>query len=182
MKAVIIGASDKSLLWRKGQVKKSEYKDFVRSYAEFLAEHFEDVIVTPDDGVYGDIARKFGELKGKKPVAFYPDQDENFGFEHLKKNFRYYEMRPIGGDWYKLNAELVTKAPVVICLGFSPGSMIELAYIKYHQKYGKKNIHLYIDERCIEGRLPKSFSEQINNLHYHSSLQGLKRALKRLKG
>jgi len=44
--------------------------------------------VTPDDGVYTDIAIEFGKIKNKKPIAFYPNKDIFYGYEHLKPNFK----------------------------------------------------------------------------------------------
>jgi hypothetical protein len=178
MDCVLIGVSD-----RKQLRKIKDYEKFVSDYGQFLAKHFENVIVTPDDGVYTDIALEFGRIKGKKPIAYYPDKDTFYGYEHLKKNFHQYEVREINGDWYKLNADLTKQARVVICLGFSPGVLIELSFIKYHQKYGKfrdprlKNIHLLIDRRTIDWRLPRSFDEQIENIFYYSSLRSLEKIL-----
>ena len=187
MEAVLIGVSDRSSLCRHGKLKQADYDAFVKEYACFLAEKFDNIIVTPDDGVYTDIAAEFGKLTGRKPIAYYPDKDKLYGIKHIEKNFPNYELRPIKGDWYKLNAELTKQAPIVICLGFSPGTMIELAFIKYHQKYGSakdnrlKNICLLIDERCISQRLPPSFEEQINNISYYTSLTELAKLIKEKK-
>ncbi len=85
-----------------------------------------------------------------------------------------------------MEAELTRQAQVVLCLGFTPGVLIEGSYIKYHQQYwGRKDprlrmIHWCIDERCIGQRLPKSFEEQIANLIYFPDLQALARVLDRL--
>jgi len=87
-------------------------------------------------------------------------------------------MKKIDGDWYKLNAELVMQAQIVIVLGFSPGSMIELAFAKYVQKYLDKKMYIFIDERCIKQKLPESFHEQIKNINYCSSIDELRKKLK----
>lgn len=185
--AVLIGASDRSVLWRHGQLNSNQYDQFVEEYAAFLARYFDNVIVTPDDGVYTDIAQKFAQMKGVKPIAYYPDQDTYYGFEHLKPNFEKYELRPIQGDWYKLDAELTKQSLTVIMIGLSPGALIEGSFIKYHQKYGKyhdpklAHIHWYIDERTIEQRLPKCLEEQIQHLHYYHSLPELEQQLEQQK-
>jgi len=117
----------------------------------------------------------------------YPDKDIYYGIEHIRQNFPKYELRPIDGDWYKLNADLTKQALAVICIGFSPGVLIEGAFIKYHQKYGGfknpklKNIHWFIDERCIDRKLPKSFEEQISNLFYYKNLKQLKELIEKRK-
>jgi hypothetical protein len=179
MDCLIIGASDRSILWRFGKIKEPAYPKFVKEYAEFLAKYFDNVIVNPDDGIYSDIAIEFGRLKGKKPIGYYPDKDTFYGIEHLKGSFSKFDLRPINGDWYKLDADLTKQALCIISLGFSPGVLIEIGFIKYHQKYGSlkdpklKNIHLFIDSRCIEQKLPKSFMEQIRNIFYFKSLKEL---------
>ncbi|MCX6804318.1 MAG: hypothetical protein NTY48_07190 [Candidatus Diapherotrites archaeon] len=184
MDCVLIGVSDRSALWCFGKIKESDYNKFVSDYAKFLSKHFDNVIVTPSDGVFTDIALEFGKLKGKKPVAYYPNKDNYYGIVHIEQNFPKYALRPINGDWYKLSADLSKQALSVICLGFSPGSLIEISFIKYHQKYGAfknpklKNIHLFIDERCIEQKLPGVFEEQINNIFYYSNLSSLGSILK----
>lgn len=183
MEAVLLGPSDRSSLWRHGKIKKEDYESFVRDYAHFLAKRFTNVIVTPDDGIYTDIALQFGKIKRKKPIAYYPDKDRYYGISHIKDNFPHYQVRPIGGDWYKLNAELTKQSLVVICLGFSPGVLIEGCFIKYHQKYGGfkesrlKHIHWFIDERCIDKRLPAAVEEQIANIFYYKSLDELAKLL-----
>ena len=185
MDVVIIGVSDRSSLWRHGKLSQENYENFVQEYANFLSKKFDNLIVTPDDGVYKDIALEFGKIMGKKPIAYYPDKDTFYGIEHIKENFPNYELRPINGDWYKLNADLTKQSLVVISLGFSPGVLIEGSFIKYHQKYGSlkdpklKNIHWFIDERCIENRLPKSFEEQISNIFYFNNLDELETQLKK---
>ncbi|MDI6737806.1 MAG: hypothetical protein QME12_04800 [Nanoarchaeota archaeon] len=187
MDALIIGVSDRSILWRHGKIKEKDYPKLVSSYANLLASFFDNVIVTPDDGVYTDIALEFGKLKGKKPVGYYPDKDTFYGIEHIRQNFQNYEIRAIDGDWYKLNADLTKQALAVICIGFSPGVLIEGAFIKYHQKYGGfknpklKNIHWFIDERCIDKKLPKSFEEQIANIFYYKNLKQLKELIEKRK-
>ena len=185
MNAVLIGSSDRSSLWRYGQIKKEEYEQFVREYAKFLSERFDNLIVTPDDGVYTDIALEYGKIMNKKPIAFYPDKDTQYGIDNLRKNFALYEVKAIDGDWYRLNAELTKQSLTVIVLGFTPSSLIELGFIKYHQKYGGlkdpelKKIHVFIDERCITEKLPKTFEEQIDNIFYYSDLDQLDKLIKR---
>ena len=155
----------------------TKYTDLVEKYAKEIAKKYENVIITPDDGIYTDIAEKWQEITNKKATAYYPDKDTYYGIEHIKHNFSKYATKGIGGDWYKLNAELTKQAKTVLCLGITPGVLIELAYIKYHQKYGGhknpkyKEITLIIDERLIEQRLPKTVEKEINNIKYINNVE-----------
>ncbi|MBD3319396.1 hypothetical protein GF342_05825 [Candidatus Woesearchaeota archaeon] len=92
MDCVLIGVSDRSALWRHGNIPETAYTSFVKQYATFLAEKFDNIIVTPDDGVYTDIAEAFGQIKGTKPIAYYPDKDTYYGIDHIKGNFDKYDV------------------------------------------------------------------------------------------
>src|SRR3989344_5404027 len=104
---------------------------------------------------------------------------QSFGFPLILFHLIIYIFyAPPSGD------KLLTKQAIItICLGFSPGVLIELAFIKYHQQYGGrkdqslKDIHCFIDERCIKDRLPETFHEQIKNVFYYKSLNELKERL-----
>lgn len=166
MDCVLLGPSDRSVLWRHGKISKAEYHSFVQEYANFIAKNFDNLIIAPDDGVYTDVALKFQEITNRKAIAYYPDKDKFYGIEHIKKNLKKFDSRPINGDWYKLNADLAKQGDVVICLGFTPGVMIEISYIKYHQKWANKKISVFVDERAIGSRLPESVTEEIKDFHY----------------
>jgi len=183
MQCTIIGASDSSVLWRFGKIKEKDYPKFVSDYALFLSKHFSDVVITPSDGVYADIGVEFGKITKKKPLAYYPDGDAFYSLKYFGKNLSQFDLKPIGGDVYKLDGSFVAISNCVICLGLTPGGMIEISFMKYHQNYGAlkdpklKNIHLFIDERCIESRLPKVFHEQIANIYYYNSLDELEKLI-----
>jgi len=44
-----------------------------------------------------------------------------------------------------------------------------------------KRIHWFIDERCIDKKLPKSFDEQIANIFYYKNLKQLKELIEKRK-
>lgn len=169
MEAVIIGVSDRSLLALKGE----EVKELIKEYAHFLNNHNLTPIITPNDGIYTDIADEYQKISDKKAIAYFPDKDTTYGYDHLKESMKKYDSKPIHGDWYKLNAELTLQADVTLCLGFSPGTLIELSYMKYHQKFLNKKSFLFIDARCSKEKLPESFHEQINNTYYFNSINEL---------
>ena len=70
MNIVIVGASDRSVLWKYGSLKEEDYPKFLEEYAKVLAKHFDKGIVTPDDGIYTDIALALGKEKGTKPIGY----------------------------------------------------------------------------------------------------------------
>jgi|GEM_PF-998514 len=189
---VIIGASDRSVIWRYGIIPAEEYPQFVKDYAAILAPHFERAIVTPDDGTYADIAMALAEERAKlhpsvpllKPIGFAPLRDTLYGVKHLEHNFPRYEIVN-GGTWYDVNAELTAKALTVLCVGYAPGVMIELGYIKYHQKYGsrmidanRKDIRILIDRRTISGPLHSEVAEGLENVQYFGSFEELAEILR----
>lgn len=106
MKCAILGPSDFSKIWRFGKIKEKDLPKFIDDYGKFLSQRFDQVFITPDDRIYLDIAKKWGEYKGKKAIRFYPDKDTFYGFENLKKNFKDVEARPNNSDWFKLTADI----------------------------------------------------------------------------
>lgn len=162
MDVVIVGPSDRSILWRHGQLEEAAYKEFVNGVAGVLAKHVDRVIITLDIGVYRDVAERFHQHMGRAVIAYRPAEDA-FGTE--EQHDKRFEMRTMA-DWYQLNAELVLAGDLVLCLGFSPGSLIEIAYLKYHAKYRNEPRKLLIDSRCIPAQLPSL--EELQPIYYDS--------------
>ena len=69
----------------------------------------------------------------------------------------------------------------MIGFGLSPGTLVEIAYTKYHKKYLGRNIPILLDERTISGRLNPEVENEVD-LRYFSSAEELTGFLKKLRG
>jgi hypothetical protein len=179
MRCVLLGPSDISKIARFGKIKDTQ--SYIKEMGKLLARYIEELIITPDYGIYLEIAKAYKKAGGKKLIGMFPE-DERFGTKQLKENFKFCdETRSIKGDWYKLGAEITIQGEIVICTGYSPGVMIELSYLKYMQKYLKKGDKILIDSRTISNRLFPEIEEEIKNIKYFSSNEELEDILKSLK-
>jgi hypothetical protein len=69
----------------------------------------------------------------------------------------------------------------MIGFGLSPGTLVEIAYSKYHKKYLGKNIPVLLDERTISRRLNPEIEDEVD-LRYFNSVKRLSQLLKKLRG
>jgi hypothetical protein len=60
--------------------------------------------------------------------------------------------------------------------GLSPGTLVEIAYTKYHKKYLGRDIPILVDKRTIDGTLPPELLDELR-LQYFSSNDEFKEIL-----
>lgn len=175
MRAVLLGPSDVSKAWRYGKVGKDGLERHICRMGAALARCFEGVAVIPDDGMPLEVGKAYTRHSGRKPIGLYPDGD----ISRLEPNFCHVEPVHMEGSWPDLNYSLTRQANPIICLGYSPGVMAEIGFIKYHQKNGKKegswmaDLHLLVDLAGCGSRLPPYMGEELDNVFYFSGPDGL---------
>lgn len=168
MEAVVLGPSDVSKVWRHGSVRKEGFRKYIDSMGQALAQCFDGLVIIPDDGVPLEAGKAYTRHSGKKPVGVFPDRDT----DNLEPNFRYVEPVHLAGSWADLNYSLTSQGNPVVCLGYSPGVLVEIGFLKYNQKRGVregswlKDIHLFVDEMASGGRLPPQMDEELKNVFY----------------
>jgi hypothetical protein len=172
----IIGPSDKTKLWRFGKIKRNNYKRWQKSLVNILSQYFDELYFIPDRGVYVDFCQTFKNITGKKIIAFIPLPEEKI-VQRAKKLADKIRQIPGGKGWSYLNTHVIGQSKFALCLGYSPGSILEICSIKYLNQYQRKNIILLIDERCISQKLPKELIDEINDVFYFSNTSQLKEIL-----
>lgn len=104
------------------------------------------------------------------------------GCDILKKYFQFCDKtEEVDGGRSVLNTCLSLRTGLMIGFGLSPGTLVEIAYSKYHKKYLGRNIPVLLDERTISGRLNPELEEEVD-LRYFASAEELNCLLKKLKG
>ena len=89
--------------------------------------------------------------------------------------------KEVDGGWTVLNTCLSLRTELMIGFGLSPGTLVEIAYSKYHKKYLGKVIPVLLDERTVSGRLNLEIEDEID-LRYFNSSDGLNQLLEKLRG
>lgn len=99
-----------------------------------------EISLLPDKGVSLEIAKRFKKLGGKV-IGLVPQDDKEFGINHLKEyiearvdNILVFDKLINTGSWYKHDLSLCLYGDVVLDLGLSPGTEGERAYGIYLYK------------------------------------------------
>jgi len=174
LSSLIIGPTDKTKIFRYGKIKKNEYGIYKQKIGKVLVENISRIDIIPDDGFPLDIAKVYKELGGKLVVGNVPKG----GSRYLDKYLKFCDkIEEVEGDWTFLNTSLSLKDDIMIGIGLSPGTIVEIAYSKYHKKYLNNPIPVLIDERTISQRLCKELEEEID-IKYFNSVHSLEKLLK----
>ncbi len=123
-------------------------EEIIWEIVKIIAKSGNEVVLTPDkDSVSEFFAEKFIENKGKKVYVIVPLEDKEFGFTRLNLDLG----EQINcGTWRNQPEKLNEECDVLLCLGYSVGGLIEIAYSKWFKP--KK---VYIIKELISKELPE---------------------------
>ncbi|MCX6748398.1 MAG: hypothetical protein NT076_02235 [Candidatus Pacearchaeota archaeon] len=144
-------------------------KELINEVAEFIAKSKNPIFITPDKGSVSEyFAKKYIEFNGKKVFEIIPLDDKEFGLSWVNLNF----WEHINcGTWRNQPEKLNEETEALICLGYSVGGLIEIAYTKW---FNKKPV--YIIKELISSKLPEEINKSLD-LKY-ISVSELKEILK----
>jgi len=174
---LIAGPTDKSKVFRFTNISKEKYNSRLDELADTLYKNVGIANIIPDQGIPFDLAIKFRKLGGIV-VGYVP----RGGCESLGDNFQYCDdVMEFDGGWSTLNTCLSLRGDLITVVGMSPGTIVEIAYTKYHQKYAKKNMPILMDEVLVPWKLPKFLSEELD-LRYFNEVKKLDTYLNEIRG
>lgn len=169
LSALIIGPTDKTKIFRFGKIRRENYELYKQEIANVLAANLSRIYLIPDEGIPLDFAKAYKKSGGQEIMGAIPLG----GCKILEKYFKFCDkIEEIDGGWSVLNTCLSLQAELMIGFGLSPGTLVEIAYSKYHKKYLGKDIPVLLDRRTISGRLNLEIEDEIN-LKYFSSAKEL---------
>jgi hypothetical protein len=178
LSALLIGPTNKTKIFRFGKINRESYEQYKEEVGKVLAVNLSTVYLIPDEGIPLDFAKSYKQFGGREVVGALPKG----GCDVLKKYFQFCDRtEEVDGGWSVLNTCLSLRTGLMIGFGLSPGTLVEIAYSKYHKKYLGRNIPVLLDERTISGRLNPEIEDEVN-LRYFDSAERLNQFLKKLKG
>jgi len=180
MNCVILGPTDKSKITRYAHI--DDIDKYISEAAIFFAECFDEVLIVPDEGLPFRVAMEYKKRNTKGIITGYLPDKTSSGKDISNFSAQCDRTLGIGGGWHNLNTELTRKSEVVFILGFSAGVFIELCSIKYNQKYLNLDTKIYIDKRCISGKIVGEVAEDINNLSYFNDFNEAKKYVRQETG
>ncbi|MFH1585863.1 MAG: hypothetical protein ABIB79_03785 [archaeon] len=177
LSALIIGPTDKTKIFRFSKVNEGAYTLLRDQFGKVLAANLSSIYLIPDEGVPLDFAKSYKKFDGKEVVGVVPQGGCNI----LEPYFQFCDrIEEIDGGWSTLNTCLSLRTDAMIGFGLSPGTLVEIAYTKYHRKYLGKQIPVFLDETMISSRLNPELEDELD-LSYFSSPEELNLGLTGLR-
>ena len=161
--ALVAGPTDKSKIFRFGSVIELEYGSFLEERGRVLADHVFQINIIPDEGVPLDIARHYKKAGGNLVVGFVPKGEYSFLSRYFSDCDRIEEF---DAGWSGLNTCLSLKGDLVVAFGLSPGTIVEIAYTKFHNKYLDRPIPVLIDGVATRSNLPLELLDEVQPSYF----------------
>ncbi len=139
LRVAIIGPGNLEFYYQKLQkINKKKLKSELKKIAKALVEADVEIVLVPDKGVDIEIARLYKKQGGKKAIGTIPKSDKRYGIEHLKPYMnekingkKIFDEFIDSGDWREQNRLRGFFGDIVLSLGISPGSELEMNYSTY---------------------------------------------------
>ena len=174
MISLIAGPTDRTKIFRFGNISEEEYPIFLKERGKVLARNISQINLVPDDGVPLDIAKAYKMAGGGLVVGHIPKG----GHPPLEKYFNLCDkIEEFDTGWSGLNTCLSLRGDLITVFGLSPGTLVEMAYTKYHKKYLGREIPILVDKRTIGGTFPPELLDELK-LQYFSSNHELNKILR----
>src|SRR3989338_386280 len=178
MKLSIIGSSTEIIL-KNSKITNEGLSTLMTGIATYLASLSAELIIVPDEGVPLEIAKFYKEAGGHKVTGIVPLWDKKFGIEHIMEFLGILDEKVDVKTWYEADGEIASFGDLCICIGLSPGSVVEICMMKYHAKFLGKKIPLVIFENTFSGKLPEEIKEQLYELTYVQRMDELADVVKK---
>lgn len=152
-------------------VKKEKIDKILEFIGENIAKSEHEVVITPSPGLPYETAKYYKEHGGKNIIGIAPLDDREFGIRHIREQMKILDKRINGGTWYSCPMRLIQNSDLLICLGLSAGTLIEISMIKYAIKFKKSNIKLLVIKNLA--KLPEVLEQELKGRVFYTSASGL---------
>lgn len=130
-------------------------KEKISEVAKIIAKSGNEIIVVPDKGSTSEFfTQEYLKNKGKKVFEIVPLDDKEYGYSHLNLDLGEHINC---GIWREQPRKLNEETDVLLCVGYSVGVLLEMAYTKWI-----KPKPIYIVKELISQELPKEFEEKLD--------------------
>lgn len=127
----------------------------LKELSKIVAESGNEIVITPDKGSVSEFfAKEYLENGGRKVYSVIPLDDKEFGYEwvntEIGKNVNC-------STWRNQPEKLNEESDALLCLGFSEGVLIEIAYSKwFHPKA------VFVIKEFISQELPREAIKKLS--------------------
>lgn len=155
MKIGILGPTNIRAFCSRLGIEEFEYLAKVEKIAAYLASNMFEIVIVPHRNSLSEyFARVYMDNKGKKVHGVYPEQDMEFGVGTI--NVDICDQYIKAENWREVPELLDQNSDALLCLGFGPGTLIEICYTKW---YPVKKIIVIKD--FVSSRLPVELESKL---------------------
>ncbi len=128
-------------------------KQMITDVVGYLTGH--QIFLTPDIGSVSEFfAQTYLDQGGEKLNSVLPLDDKEFGVDHVNTTLG---EKINCGTWRNQPEKLNEETQALVCLGYSTGGLIEIAYSKW---FNKKPV--YIVKELVSGELPPEITKSLD--------------------
>lgn len=180
MKVSVLGAGERSKILKYADLSEPELDSLIEETGRLLARMGAELVILPARGVPYEVAKAYKKAGGEKVTGLVPRSDKKYGMEHIKGYLSIADEEVNVGSWYDLNGEIASYGDAAVCIGLSPGALLDICFMKYHKKYLGSKTLLVVFRNTVSQRLPMEVGEDLGRVVYVSSVEGLGKVLRSL--
>ena len=156
MRIGIIGPSKIDIFCKSIELDGKKYLIKINELANILSKFEYDIIIVPQKKSSPlFFAEEFKNISNNKILGIIPLDDTEFGIDYIEEFFCDEIINC--GTWRNQPETMCENCDILVCIGFSAGTLIELMYTKYFKV--KK---LIVIEDFITSKLPIEINNDIN--------------------
>lgn len=178
LKVSIIGPSDPWYISRHTRLTRNAVIDITEKIGKLLAANNVEIIFVPDTGVAHFVAKAYKKAGGPKVIGLVPKDPEPFGIRHLEPQMNVVDEIKELPDWYHITGKICQEGDFVICVGMSPGTMAELAWMKFYWSFFGIDKRVIVFMNTLSNPIPSEVEEGLW-LIYIDSVEQLEDILKK---
>jgi len=144
-----------------------------------LAELDCELWVNSDGGTLARVATEYKRFGGKKLVILYPEKGEPWPKGHADPYKSRADVVREEKDWFYCNYNVISLPDICVCVGLSPGTFSELAYINWDQRLNCGNCKKLVGimDLLRGGKFPEEFEAELKDFIFYTNSWGLKNFL-----
>lgn len=126
----------------------------IKGLSKIVAESGNEIVITPDKGSVSEFfAEEYLNYGGKKVYSILPLNDKEFGYDWLNLELG---KKIDCNSWRNQPEKLNEETDFLLCLGYSEGVLIEIAYSKWFKPKPIKII-----KELVSGKLPNDSVKKV---------------------
>ncbi|MFH1054063.1 MAG: hypothetical protein V1740_06615, partial [Candidatus Woesearchaeota archaeon] len=151
----ILGPVNIDIFCKVLKLKRLDYLNQINELAGKIAKGKHSIVIVPHKGSIQSIfTQYYKRCKGRKVIGIIPKDDTEWGIDYLDQEIC--DEIVDAGTWRNSPEKLDEESDILVCLGFGPGTIVEIGHTKWF-----KVDKIYIIKDFITQKLPDEINGQL---------------------